>query len=129
MLHSLRLKLVATSICLPEALKALASGSSLKPDETIQILSRESGWGIKAHWLPSTPSPPTSALEDVEDAIRWVISQSAEYDLSSLSISGFSAGANLALVVKVTGINMVQKDLPGPSLLPMYRSLTITVKY
>ncbi|KAG4441712.1 hypothetical protein IFR05_002791 [Cadophora sp. M221] len=49
---------------------------------------------------PEHPFP--SALEDVEDAIRWVISQPAHYDLSCLSISGFSAGANLALVASAS---------------------------
>lgn len=49
MLHYLRLKLLATLIRLPLALKSLTSTSGPKPDETIQIPSRDSGRGIKAH--------------------------------------------------------------------------------
>ncbi|KAH9214780.1 Alpha/Beta hydrolase protein [Leptodontidium sp. 2 PMI_412] len=151
MLHYLRLKLLATLIRLPLALKSLTSTSGPKPDETIQIPSRDSGRGIKAHvykaaldkypkpvlinfhgsgfvfplhgdddefcryisentsytvvdvayrLAPEHPFP--CALEDVEDAIKWVISQPAHYDLSHISISGFSAGANLALVASAS---------------------------
>ncbi|KAL3428858.1 Alpha/Beta hydrolase protein [Aspergillus tetrazonus] len=45
---------------------------------------------------PENPFP--AALEDVEDAVGWVRSQPQHFDISNLTISGFSAGANLALV-------------------------------
>lgn len=49
---------------------------------------------------PENPFP--AALEDVEDVIRWVLNQPEKFDLSHLSISGFSAGANLALVASAS---------------------------
>ncbi|EGP82908.1 unnamed protein product [Zymoseptoria tritici ST99CH_1A5] len=49
---------------------------------------------------PEYPFP--AALEDVEDAIRWAKSQPKIYDLTRLSTSGFSAGANLALVASAS---------------------------
>ena len=45
---------------------------------------------------PAHPYP--AAIEDTEDVVNWVLSQPSIYDLSKLSISGFSAGGNLALV-------------------------------
>ena len=45
---------------------------------------------------PENPFP--AALEDVEDAVDWVRSQPQYFDVSNLAVSGFSAGANLALV-------------------------------
>ncbi|KAK4538964.1 hypothetical protein RGQ29_032098 [Quercus rubra] len=40
-----------------------------------------------------------AALEDVEDAIRWVLSQPEQWDSSKLALSGFSAGAYFSLVM------------------------------
>lgn len=45
---------------------------------------------------PETPFP--GALQDVEDTLKWVGSQSKTYDLTRVALSGFSAGGNLALV-------------------------------
>lgn len=44
---------------------------------------------------PEHPFP--AALNDVEDAIRYVFTHPDEFDLTRVSISGFSAGGNLAL--------------------------------
>ncbi|KAF2492954.1 alpha/beta-hydrolase [Lophium mytilinum] len=46
---------------------------------------------------PEHPFP--AALEDVEDAMRYVLSRPEEYDATQTHLSGFSAGANLALAV------------------------------
>ncbi|KAF2807128.1 alpha/beta-hydrolase [Mytilinidion resinicola] len=46
---------------------------------------------------PEDPFP--AALEDVEDALRYVLSRPDEYDASQIHLSGFSAGGNLALAV------------------------------
>jgi acetyl esterase/lipase len=46
---------------------------------------------------PEHPFP--AALNDVEDAIKYVVSHPELYDTSSISLSGFSAGGNLALAV------------------------------
>ncbi|KAJ6140024.1 hypothetical protein N7471_006510 [Penicillium samsonianum] len=45
---------------------------------------------------PENPFP--AAIHDVEDVVKWVISNPQDFDPSYISISGFSAGANLALV-------------------------------
>lgn len=44
---------------------------------------------------PEHPFP--AALNDVEDAIKYVFTRPDEFDLTRVSISGFSAGGNLAL--------------------------------
>lgn len=45
---------------------------------------------------PEYPFP--AAVEDVEDVLRWVESQSRLFDTARVALSGFSSGANLALV-------------------------------
>jgi acetyl esterase/lipase len=45
---------------------------------------------------PEHPFP--AAVHDVEDAVRYVLSHPKLYDLSKVSISGFSSGGTLALV-------------------------------
>ena len=44
---------------------------------------------------PENPFP--AALNDVEDAIKYILNQPEIYDLSNFSIGGFSAGGNLSL--------------------------------
>lgn len=44
---------------------------------------------------PENPFP--AALNDVEDAVKYVLSRPEEYDSSNFSIGGFSAGGNLSL--------------------------------
>ncbi|KAI3171782.1 hypothetical protein CBS147317_1211 [Penicillium roqueforti] len=44
---------------------------------------------------PEHPFP--AALNDVEDAVKYVLTRPDEFDLTRVSMSGFSAGANLAL--------------------------------
>jgi acetyl esterase/lipase len=46
---------------------------------------------------PECPFP--AAINDVEDAIKYVLSRPEEYDLTHVSIGGFSAGANMALAL------------------------------
>ncbi|KAJ5396252.1 uncharacterized protein N7487_010555 [Penicillium crustosum] len=46
---------------------------------------------------PEHPFP--AALNDTEDAIKWVLGQPKTFDISKFAISGFSAGATLALAV------------------------------
>ncbi|KAL3602046.1 hypothetical protein FPOAC2_06343 [Fusarium poae] len=45
---------------------------------------------------PDDPFP--AAVEDAEDTLRWVESQSHLFDLDRVALSGFSSGGNLALV-------------------------------
>lgn len=49
---------------------------------------------------PENPFP--AALNDVEDAINYALGRPDEFDVSHLSLSGFSAGANLALSAAAT---------------------------
>lgn len=46
---------------------------------------------------PEHPWP--AAIQDVEDALLWALGQPQRFDLSRVSMGGFSAGANLALCV------------------------------
>ncbi|KAJ5154633.1 Alpha/beta hydrolase fold-3 [Penicillium coprophilum] len=50
---------------------------------------------VRYRLAPEYPFP--AALNDVEDAIKYVFSCPDEFDLTRVSISGFSAGGNLAL--------------------------------
>ncbi|KAH7333387.1 Alpha/Beta hydrolase protein [Rhexocercosporidium sp. MPI-PUGE-AT-0058] len=46
---------------------------------------------------PENPFP--ASPNDVEDAVKYVLSRPEEFDLSHVSIGGFSAGANLSLAL------------------------------
>ncbi|KAJ8133529.1 hypothetical protein O1611_g87 [Lasiodiplodia mahajangana] len=50
---------------------------------------------IRYRLAPESPFP--AALNDLEDVVKWVLRQPTRYDLSRVAISGFSAGATLAL--------------------------------
>ncbi|KAH8898528.1 alpha/beta-hydrolase [Thozetella sp. PMI_491] len=45
---------------------------------------------------PEAPFP--GPMNDAEDVLRWIASQSGRFDAKRVAVSGFSAGANLALV-------------------------------
>ncbi|KAJ5692308.1 hypothetical protein N7462_001731 [Penicillium macrosclerotiorum] len=49
---------------------------------------------------PEHPFP--AALNDVEDAIRYALGRPEEFDTTRVSLSGFSAGGNLALAASAT---------------------------
>ncbi|OJD31256.1 esterase lipase [Diplodia corticola] len=51
---------------------------------------------IQYRLAPEHPFP--AAVHDAEDAVKYVLANPALYDAARLSLSGFSAGANLALV-------------------------------
>lgn len=68
-------------------------------DEFNQRVARETKYtvlDVTYRLGPEDPFP--AAVNDVEDAIKWVLSQSQRFDVTRLTLSGFSAGANLALV-------------------------------
>lgn len=52
---------------------------------------------VQYRLAPEHPFP--AAFHDAEDVVTWVQSQPERFDLSLLSLSGFSAGANIALAV------------------------------
>ncbi|KAB8072465.1 Alpha/Beta hydrolase protein [Aspergillus leporis] len=51
---------------------------------------------VQYRLAPEHPFP--AAVHDVEDVVNWALNRPQEFDPSRLAISGFSAGANLALV-------------------------------
>ncbi|PLB52540.1 esterase/lipase [Aspergillus steynii IBT 23096] len=67
-------------------------------EEFCQKVSRETPYtvlDIQYRLAPENPFP--AALNDVEDAVNWVLERPSDFDLSRVAISGFSAGGNLAL--------------------------------
>lgn len=67
-------------------------------DEFCALVARKTSYTVldmQYRLAPENPFP--AALNDVEDAVNWVLQRSDEYDLDHFAISGFSAGGNLAL--------------------------------
>lgn len=52
---------------------------------------------VQYRLAPEDPFP--AAFNDAEDAVTWVRSVPEQFDISCISLSGFSAGANIALAV------------------------------
>jgi acetyl esterase/lipase len=52
---------------------------------------------VQYRLAPEHPFP--AAFHDAEDVVTWVLSQPERFDMSLISLSGFSAGANIALAV------------------------------
>ncbi|KAI9902364.1 hypothetical protein N3K66_001716 [Trichothecium roseum] len=72
-------------------------------------LAREAGvLVLDADYRKAPEDPFPAAVEDVEDALRWVAGQPRLFDPDRVAFSGFSAGANLALVAS-------SQLLPPPS--------------
>ncbi|KAJ5114823.1 hypothetical protein NUU61_000582 [Penicillium alfredii] len=67
-------------------------------DEFCRRVSRETKYtvlDVPYRLAPEHPFP--AALNDVEDAINYVLARPDEFDLTHFSLSGFSAGGNLIL--------------------------------
>lgn len=63
-------------------------------------MSRETEYtviDVQYRLAPEHPFP--AALHDAEDVVRWALEHSEEFDPERIAVSGFSAGANLALVL------------------------------
>ncbi|KAH1499838.1 hypothetical protein LV164_002644 [Aspergillus fumigatus] len=68
-------------------------------DEFCRRVSRETEYtvlDVQYRLAPEYPFP--AALNDVEDAVKWVLQRPDKFDLTRVAISGFSAGGNLAIV-------------------------------
>lgn len=68
-------------------------------DEWCRKVSQETGHtvlDIKYSLAPERPWP--AAPNDAEDVVNWVLGQPERFDLTNISLSGFSAGANISLV-------------------------------
>ncbi|KAJ5464258.1 Alpha/beta hydrolase fold-3 [Penicillium sp. IBT 31633x] len=67
-------------------------------DEFCRRVSSETKYTVLDVSYRLTPDHPFPAsLNDVEDAINYVLASPEEFDVSHVSLSGFSAGGNLAL--------------------------------
>ncbi|PYH93418.1 alpha/beta-hydrolase [Aspergillus ellipticus CBS 707.79] len=60
---------------------------------------------VQYRLAPENPFP--AALNDAEDIVKWVLGQPEKFDLSRVSLSGFSAGGNLSLS---TAANLFPQD-------------------
>ncbi|PWY92848.1 alpha/beta-hydrolase [Aspergillus heteromorphus CBS 117.55] len=69
---------------------------------------------VQYRLAPENPFP--AALNDAEDVLKWVLGQPEKFDVSRVSLSGFSAGGNLALS---TAANLFPQDTLH-SVLAMY---------
>jgi acetyl esterase/lipase len=67
---------------------------------------------------PEHPYP--AAVEDVEDALLWVAAQPKRFDLAKVAVSGFSAGANLALVAATHLRSKLADTIQIPIVLALY---------
>lgn len=69
-------------------------------DEYCRYVADKAGYtviDVQYRLAPEHPFP--AAFHDAEDIVTWVRSQPERFDLSLVSLSGFSAGANIALAV------------------------------
>lgn len=67
-------------------------------DQFCRLVSRQTEYtvlDVQYRLAPEHPFP--AALNDVEDAVRWVLARPGQFDSTRVVISGFSAGGNLAL--------------------------------
>ncbi|KAJ3509248.1 hypothetical protein NM208_g15694 [Fusarium decemcellulare] len=66
-------------------------------------LARENGFLVlDADYRKAPENPHPAALEDVEDVLDWIETQPTRFHSERVAVSGFSAGANLALVAAST---------------------------
>lgn len=66
---------------------------------------------VQYRLAPENPFP--AAYHDAEDVVTWVRSQPAQFDRDYVSLSGFSAGANIVLAVSSTSAIFCQEDSPS----------------
>lgn len=69
-------------------------------DEFCRFIAKRTGFAVLDCSYRLSPEYKFPApVHDAEDAVRWVLSQPEKYDVSRISISGFSAGGILSLVL------------------------------
>ncbi|GAM85509.1 hypothetical protein ANO11243_035160 [Dothideomycetidae sp. 11243] len=67
-------------------------------DEYATLIAQSTSYAVldvRYRLAPEDPFP--AATNDAEDVVKWVLSQPDTYDPKRISVSGFSAGATLAL--------------------------------
>lgn len=67
-----------------------------------EISQRTNHTVVDVQYRLSPENPFPAAVHDVEDVLKWVLQQHTIFDMSRVSVSGFSAGGNLALVASST---------------------------
>jgi acetyl esterase/lipase len=94
----------ATTAPTPVVINFCGSGFVLatfgNDDEYCRYVTDKAGYtviDVRYRLAPEHPFP--AAVHDAEDVVTWVRSQPERFDLSLVSLSGFSAGANIALGV------------------------------
>jgi acetyl esterase/lipase len=68
-------------------------------DDFCRLIATATGYvvlDVEYRLAPEHPFP--AAVNDVEDAVKYVLSRPEEYNISQISVSGFSSGGTLALV-------------------------------
>ncbi|KAL4981669.1 Alpha/Beta hydrolase protein [Aspergillus falconensis] len=69
-------------------------------DEFCKYIVKETGFAVlDCSYRLSPENKFPAPVHDAEDAVRWVLSHPEKFDASQLSISGFSAGGILSLVL------------------------------
>ncbi|KAJ5492525.1 hypothetical protein N7539_001271 [Penicillium diatomitis] len=72
-------------------------------DEYCRFIADKTGFtviDVQYRLAPEDPFP--AAVNDAEDAVAWVQSLPDQFDVERISLSGFSAGANIALALSCT---------------------------
>lgn len=66
-------------------------------------VAKEAGiYVLDADYSKAPEAPFPAALDDVRDVLNWVATQPERFDASRVAVSGFSAGAALALIASST---------------------------
>lgn len=95
-------------------------------DDFCKQMSRNAGHTVlDVQYRVSPENPFPAALQDAEDVLNWVFERPDRFDPSSVALSGFSAGGNLALVLATSSnfppkamINTVLAFYPAVDCIP-----------
>lgn len=69
-------------------------------DEFCKLIADKTGYvALDCAYRLAPENKLPAAIHDAEDAVRWVLSHPQKFDAFQLSISGFSAGGTIALIV------------------------------
>lgn len=101
----------------PAVVNFCGSGFTLRyfgtDDDYCHYISRRTGRAVLDVKYRLAPEHPfKAAFDDAEDVVSWVRSQHDRFDRSCLSLSGFSAGGNLALAVTSSSPLFMAADDP-----------------
>lgn len=83
-------------------------------DEYCRLVAEKTNYtviDVQYRLAPEYPFP--AAFQDAEDVVKWVRSQPERFDIDCLSLSGFSAGANIALALSSSSAIFSQQQESG----------------